>query len=245
MHSAIELTASDFPGWLTTLAWVSLGLGVLCAVLIAVDEVRRPPAMRVMAFVWPITALFGSVIWLFAYLRWGRAPRPDADEGSGQENPWPVSIGVGTTHCGAGCALGDLVAEWLFFGVPALAVVVGHDWLFEDTMFAVWVADFVLAYLFGIVFQYYSIAPMRGLGVRAGLVAALKADTLSIVAWQVGMYATMAIFQLAVLPHAFGGRASVASPQFWFVMQGAMLVGFLTSYPANWWLVRRGVKERM
>jgi hypothetical protein len=31
----------------------------------------------------------------------------------------------------------------------------------------------------------------------------------------------------------------------WFMMQIAMLVGFLTSYLANWWLVRSGVKEKM
>ncbi len=29
------------------------------------------------------------------------------------------------------------------------------------------------------------------------------------------------------------------------MMQLAMIVGFATSYPANWWLVRRGIKEAM
>ena len=29
----------------------------------------------------------------------------------------------------------------------------------------------------------------------------------------------------------------------WFLMQVAMIVGFLTSYPANWWLVTHGVEE--
>jgi len=29
------------------------------------------------------------------------------------------------------------------------------------------------------------------------------------------------------------------------VMQIAMLAGFLTSYPVNWWLIRRGIKEAM
>jgi hypothetical protein len=35
------------------------------------------------------------------------------------------------------------------------------------------------------------------------------------------------------------------SPVFWFMMQIAMLVGFLTSYPVNWWLIRKGLKEEM
>ena len=38
---------------------------------------------------------------------------------------------------------------------------------------------------------------------------------------------------------------SEASPVFWFMMQLAMLAGFVTAYPFNWWLLQRGVKERM
>jgi hypothetical protein len=29
------------------------------------------------------------------------------------------------------------------------------------------------------------------------------------------------------------------------MMQIAMLAGFLTSYPVNWWLLRAGIKEKM
>jgi hypothetical protein len=37
----------------------------------------------------------------------------------------------------------------------------------------------------------------------------------------------------------------VNSFEFWFMMQIAMIVGFMTSYPANWWLIKRGLKEKM
>jgi hypothetical protein len=33
--------------------------------------------------------------------------------------------------------------------------------------------------------------------------------------------------------------------EFWFMMQIAMICGFAASYPVNWWLVPKGVKERM
>jgi hypothetical protein len=33
-------------------------------------------------------------------------------------------------------------------------------------MYAVWMLDFVFAYVLGIVFQYYAIVPMRGLSPR-------------------------------------------------------------------------------
>jgi ABC-type multidrug transport system permease subunit len=32
---------------------------------------------------------------------------------------------------------------------------------------------------------------------------------------------------------------------YWLLMQIAMIVGFLTTYPVNWWLIRRGTKEKM
>jgi len=28
-------------------------------------------------------------------------------------------------------------------------------------------------------------------------------------------------------------------------MQFAMIAGFATAYPMNWWLIRRGIKEKM
>jgi len=43
----------------------------------------------------------------------------------------------------------------------------------------------------------------------------------------------------------FGAMAAVNSPAFCFTMQIAMLAGFITSYPVNWWLIKVGIKERM
>lgn len=164
---------------------------------------------------------------------------------SGRPHTMPVSVFVGTCHCGAGCSLADLVVEWLLLAVPAVAVVGGAGWLFSDHIYAGWVLAFVVAYLFGIAFQYFSIAPMRGLNLTDGLKAAIKADTLSITAWQVGMYATMAVVQLWLAPMWWDGRLPVDSPVFWLMMQVAMVVGFGTAYPVNWWLLRKGLKEPM
>jgi hypothetical protein len=86
---------------------------------------------------------------------------------------------------------------------------------------------------------------MRGLSLREGIIAALKADTLSITAWQVGMYGLMTLVQLLLLPMLLGGRASVLTPDFWVIMQAAMIAGFTCSYPVNWWLIHRGVKKAM
>ncbi len=99
----------------------------------------------------------------------------------------------------------------------------------------------LLAFSLGIAFQYFTIKPMRGLSVKLGLKQALKADTLSLTAWQIGMYGWMAIATFVL----FGHDLSKGTPIFWFMMQLAMWLGFATSYPVNWWLLRRHIKEAM
>lgn len=219
--------------WLTVLSVLSLAGGLICAVVITVDVLagRRQP-MWIMNIVWPVTALYSGPLGLWAYCRLGRASA-QSGAGYGGERPFWRSVALGATHCGSGCTLGDIVAEWLMFLFPFT--------LWGKPIFAAWVIDYVFAYLLGIAFQYYSIKPMRGLSPRAGLVAAVKADTLSLSAWQVGMYGWMAVVTFLI----FGHELEKTSPVFWFMMQIAMIGGFLTSYPMNWWLLRRGIKERM
>lgn len=105
--------------------------------------------------------------------------------------------------------------------------------------------DFIFAFGLGIAFQYFAIVPMRGLSPKEGLKAAVKADTFSLLSWQVGMYGAMALLQLWIFPAAFGVKAEVNSWEFWFAMQIAMICGFVTSYPVNWYLVSVGIKEKM
>lgn len=232
-----------FPHVLHLLASISVASGLVCAAVIALDEWRHPQPMGVMNLVWPLTALFGSVLWLAAYFCWGRAT--DDHAGKPRKTPWPIAVFKGSSHCGAGCALGDLIAEWAAFFMPAIAVWFGWHRLFVEKMFAVWIVDFIVAFLLGVAFQYFTIKPMRKLSVMQGIVQALKADTASITSWQVGMYGVMALIQFGWFRARFGGLAPVDSAEFWFAMQLAMLAGFVTSYPVNWWLLRADVKERM
>lgn len=231
---------THFPAWLHGLSIAALALGAICAVTIALDEIRFPQKMWIMNLVWPLTALFGSALWLAMYYRFGRN-RGDASD----DLPMAVAVAKGASHCGAGCTLGDIIVEWAAFALPGIAVFFGWHTLFAEKTFAVWIPDFILAFLIGIVFQYFTIAPMRDLSPGEGIWAAIKADTLSISSWQVGMYGLMAIGQFAWFRPAYGAIAEVNSPEFWFLMQLAMLGGFVTAYPVNWWLVSAGLKEKM
>lgn len=224
--------------WLTALAWFSLGVAFLSAALILGDIYLRGyrQKMWIMEAVWPVTALYvGPLAW-WAYARWGRpqTSRWQAIHGEPPEKSFAASVSVGVSHCGAGCTLGDIIGGWIVF--------VGA---FEIAGMALWpeyIADYTLAFSLGIAFQYFSIAPMRGLGVRDGIVAALKADTLSLTAFEVGLFGWMALVQFVFFP---GGRLHPDDPVYWFLMQIGMLLGFLTSYPVNIWLLKAGIKEAM
>ncbi len=231
-----------YPHWLIVVSWAWLGLAFVCAALIVFDILRGyRQHMWIMNLVWPLTALYAGPIALWSYFRIGRlsthqamhAAKQRGDDPPAQTKPFWQSTAVGATHCGAGCSLGDICAEWFVFFVPVT--------LFGMKIFGAWAVDFVLAFAFGIAFQYFSIKPMRDLTPGEGLKAAFKADTLSLTSWQVGMYGWMAIATFAI----FGHEMHKTSPVFWFMMQIAMFAGFATSYPVNWWLLKKGIKEKM
>jgi hypothetical protein len=233
------------PAWLHILALLSLGVGLLCALGLAIDELRRPQPMWIMNLVWPITALFGSLLALWAYRRHGRAPPRGQKAAARPEASMLTMAGKAAAHCGSGCTLGDIAAETLALLAPGLLIWFGWPGLFGDRIFAVWVLDYIFAFAFGIAFQYFTIQPMRGLPPGQALVQALKADALSLTAWQVGMYGTMALVQFVLFRPVFGMAIKASMPVFWFAMQIAMLAGFVTALPVNVWLLDRGIKEKM
>ncbi|MGI8449583.1 MAG: DUF4396 domain-containing protein [Streptosporangiaceae bacterium] len=228
-------------GWLVVLSWVVLGTALACAAEITVDIFVRGYRQRmgVMEAVWPITALyFGPLAW-WAYRRFGRPAGSRWLREQGRDEPpakpgWAVTA-VGVSHCGAGCTLGDIVAEFAVFGLGASIAGV--------TVFAEMTGDYIAAVGLGIVFQYFAIAPMRGLSLRKGLAAAAKADVLSLTSFEIGLFGWMALMAFVLFPAPHHLHAD--SPVFWFLMQIGMIVGFFTAWPVNVWLIRRGIKEAM
>jgi hypothetical protein len=243
------------PVWLHWLSILSLLVGLFCCAVIILDEWRYPQHMWIMNVVWPTVALFGSGVALWAYYVYGKLSSRSANSSSttrtagtpcdSKATPFAIAVAKGTTHCGSGCAIGDIAAEWLAFAFPVIAIWFGWHSIFHDKIFAVWVMDFILAFILGIVFQYFTIKPMRSLSVKEGLIQAAKADTASLIAWQIGMYSFMAIAHFLLFPVGLGMELKVDRPEFWFMMQVAMWCGFATSYPVNWWLIRAGIKEEM
>ena len=228
--------------WLIALSWIELAVGVGGALRIASDILRRGyrQPMPVMDWVWPITALYLGPVAVWAYGNWGRtrSPRWITSQPQSARRPaapaW-VSTAIGVSHCGAGCTLGDIVAEFVIFG---FGLNIAGQRIFAD-----YAGDYLAAVALGLVFQYFAIAPMRGLGVRDGILAAAKADIASLTAFEVGLFGWMALMTYVFFPAPH--HLLPSSPVYWFGMQIGMVIGFITAYPVNAWLIRAGIKEAM
>jgi len=247
---------SAYSSWLHVLAWAYLSLCFGCALIISVDEFRRPQNMMIMNFVWPITALYLGPAAAWSYFKSGmkmtkqhhqkvqqavqeelrreRRGKAIQENSSEEGSPSREQVAVATTHCGAGCTLGDISAEWLVFAM-GLTFAGGE---FSTRL----VMDFLLAWSYGIVFQYLTIVPMRGLPFGKGALHAMRADTLSIVSFQAGLFAWMALTYYVLFPNP---HLKPTEAVFWFMMQVGMVFGFFTSYPANIFLINKGWKEKM
>src|SRR5207248_2799544 len=103
--------------------------------------------------------------------------------------------------------------------------------------------DFILALALGVVFQYFATAPMRGLGLGEGLKAAARADFVSLTFFEIGLFAWMALMAIVFFPAPH--HLMPSAPAYWMLMQVGMIVGFLTAWPANVWLLNRGIKAAM
>lgn len=55
----------------------------------------------------------------------------------------------------------------------------------------------------------------------------------------------MAIADFLIFRKWLGVMLDTNTVEFWFMMQIAMICGFATSYPVNWWLLSSGIKEKM
>lgn len=227
------------PAWLTIVSWIFIGAGLLSAALIVADIylLGYREHIKIMEAVWPLTALYAGPLALAAYIRWGR---PMSHKWLKARNrgmpgkPFWAGTAVSATHCGAGCVLGDLIAEWVVFvaGLQLLGFALPVEYPF----------DYVLALSWGILFQYFVITPMRHLPAGEGLKLAAKADFLALSAFEIGLFGWMAIMQLVLFPSPHLATNTAA---FWFLMQVGMLIGFVTTYPVNWWLIRHGIKDIM
>ncbi len=243
--------------WADIAGAIFLAIGVCSALVIVVDEtlLGYRQQMAVMNVVHPTTALYLGPVWVWLYftrgrrssVKWvaaeaGRLRAVGADAASLERRGTSVepadlsrwNVGNAVSHCGAGCTIGDIIGEWIVF---AAGLTIAGATLYPELAL-----DFALAWTLGIAFQYFTIAPMRpDLGRANAIWLAIRADTLSILSFQIGMTAWM-ILSARVL---WSPTLPISSPAHWWMMQIAMIVGYATAWPVNRWLISHHWKEKM
>lgn len=221
--------------------------GIISALIIVFDLTRHPQKMKIMTPVWILTGIWGSYIGLLLYFLFGKEEEVTDEQSEtmemdmkmspemnmSSERSMPEKVALSTLHCGAGCTLADLIGETLTIGIPLLIA--------GSALVGQWTLDYILALLIGVLFQYAAIQPMLHLKPSKAILRALRIDFFSLTSWQIGMYAWMAITYFVIYPEGL----PKGDVEFWFMMQIAMLCGFLTAYPVNWLLIKKGIKPSM
>jgi hypothetical protein len=103
------------------------------------------------------------------------------------------------------------------------------------------ILEYILGFAFGwTIFQALFMRDMAGGSYSRALVSTFVPELVSMNFLMAGMLPTMMALRRYV-PSA----DNPFTPNFWFVMSMALLVGFVVAYPINWWLVANHLKHGM
>ncbi|MEO8190087.1 MAG: DUF4396 domain-containing protein [Acidobacteriota bacterium] len=202
------------------------GLTALAFVFVAWDLFARTPEMKIMKWGWLLVILYtgpaGAAVYWFSC----REPSPGTHE-KFVAPLWKQAIGS-TIHCLAGDATGVIAAAILTsrFHLP-----MGIDVAVE----------YAVGFAFGLlVFQALFMKGMLGVRYGEAVSRTALAEWLSMNCVMAGMVPVMVILMTRDM------RAmEPTSLRFWAVMSFATLVGAVTAYPINRWMVGKGLKHGM
>jgi Domain of unknown function (DUF4396) len=196
------------------------------SVLFVVVDIRTSPASRILKWGFILLTAYTGPLGAFLYVLGCREPLPGLHERYVAER-WRQVLGS-TMHCVAGDGVGILAG----------AVIASLFHLHK-------VADIALEYGLGFgfgwsVFQSLFMRGMAGGSYLRALSSAFFPELLSMNCLMAGMVPAMTLAMKSV-----PSSHNPSGPAFWFIMSMALLVGFLTAYPMNWWLVSRHMKHGM
>jgi hypothetical protein len=206
-----------------TLLWFVLT--ALALLFVAIDS-RSTPASPVLKWGFVLLTAYTGVFGAFLYILGCREPLPGTHEQYVHAR-WRQVLGS-TMHCVAGDGVGILAGAVIssIFGLRGPSEVL---------------LEYVLGFAFGwTIFQSLFMRDMAGGSYKRALGSTFVPELLSMNLLMAGMIPAMMILRAVLAP-----TAGPDAPAFWFVMSMALLVGFITAYPMNWWLVSNGLKHGM
>ncbi|MEM7434944.1 MAG: DUF4396 domain-containing protein [Myxococcota bacterium] len=204
------------------LLWFVLTAGSLAFVVY--DSATNTPVSWVQKLAWILVVFYTGPIGLFFYLLACRSPGSGMHEAFTSAS-WKQALNS-EMHCLAGDATGIVLAAVVvsFFDLPN-----GWDVTIE------YLSAFVVGLL---VFQALMMRSMYGGDYGVAVRKTFFAETVSMNMVMVGMIPVMVI-----LKHYMPDARKPTEPGFWWVMGMAAIVGGITAYPINAWLVRNHLKH--
>ncbi len=205
------------------LVWYVLTLGAV--IFILWDQAVNTPSVGVMKLAWVLVILYTGPIGLFVYLLACRQHLPGSHDAFIAAH-WKQTIGS-MAHCLAGDATGIILS----------AIIVYHFKLPNGIDLVI---EYLSAFVVGLlVFQALFMKSMFG-SYWTAVRKTFFSETVSMNMVMVGMIPTMVIL-MRVVPE--GDNPWNAA--FWGVMSAATIIGGITTYPINSWLVAKGYKHGM
>lgn len=217
---------------LDRLAMVFILLGICTSLMIIKDILRRPHPVRIMNLVWPITGLYMP---FFGWLTWWFFARKSRSVSllriyRGNQQPELKQIFSTTSRCAAGCVLGDIVA------IPIISML--NYIPFHSLLIAHAILSLILSLIFGVALQFFALRQIEGFSLFRALWRAIKTDVFSLIVYQAGMFLCLELAFRFILH----GQIEPRLLSFWFMLQIALMIGFVFAWPANKFLLQRGIK---
>ncbi len=196
------------------------------SLLFVVVDIRTTPASPVLKWGFILLTAYLGPLGVFLYVLGCREPLPGLHERY-VATRWRQVLGS-TMHCVAGDGVGILAGAVIasLFHLPKVVDIS---------------LEYVLGFGFGwSIFQALFMRGMAGGSYLRSLSKTFFPELLSMNCLMAGMVPVMILAMKRVpMSHHPSG------PAFWFIMSMALLVGFITAYPMNWWLVSHHLKHGM
>jgi len=196
------------------------------SLLFVVVDIRTTPENGVLKWGFILITAYTGPLGAFLYVLGCREPLPGLHERYVAVR-WRQVLGS-TMHCVAGDGVGILAGAVVasLFHLPKVADIA---------------LEYALGFGFGwSIFQSLFMRNMSGGSYKRALTSTFFPELLSMNCLMAGMVPVMTLVMKNIpISHEPSG------PAFWFVMSMALLVGSITAYPMNWWLVSRHLKHGM
>lgn len=200
-------------------------LTAMSLLFVAID-IRSTPESPVLKWGFVLLTAYTGPLGAFLYVLGCREPLPGTHERYVAAR-WRQVLGS-TMHCVAGDGVGILAG----------AVIASFFHLSKLTDISL---EYLLGFCFGwTIFQALFMRDMAGGSYKRSLTSTFFPELLSMNCLMAGMVPTMILAM-----HFAPAGNDPSGPAFWFVMSMALLVGFITAYPMNWWLVSNHMKHGM